>query len=79
MVKLQYVETEDHITDILTKPLARVKFLYLGVIFGVIQIELPRNTEPCYLDIICPGGYLNEKYLGHRLFRCNSLRLTRRT
>ena len=28
VVKLQYVETDEHIADVLTKPLSRVKFEY---------------------------------------------------
>ena len=30
-VKLQYVATEEHIADVLTKPLAKVKFEYLRI------------------------------------------------
>ena len=36
VVKLQYMETEDNITDVLTRPLARVKFEYFREILGVI-------------------------------------------
>ena len=34
--KLQYVATEEHIADVLTKPLARVKFEYFREKLGVI-------------------------------------------
>ena len=44
-VKLQYVAMEDQITDVLTKPLARVKFEYFREILGVILIEIPRKRE----------------------------------
>ena len=40
-VKLQYVATEEHIADVLTKPLTRVKFKYSREILGVIEIEIP--------------------------------------
>ena len=35
-VKLQYVETDEQIADMLTNPLARVKFEYFREIIGVI-------------------------------------------
>ena len=44
-MKLQYVETEEPITDVLTNPLARVKFEYFRERLGVIQIETPRKKE----------------------------------
>ena len=39
-VKLQYVATEELISDVLTKPLARVKFEYFREKLGVLQIEV---------------------------------------
>ena len=39
-VKLQYVVTEEHIADVLTKPLARLKFEYIREKLGVLQIEV---------------------------------------
>ena len=39
-VKLQYVAMEEHIVDVLTKPLARVKFKYFKEKLGVLQIEI---------------------------------------
>ena len=40
-MKLQYVVTNEQIADVLTKPLARVKFEYFKEKLGVIQIEVP--------------------------------------
>ena len=40
-VKLQYVATDEQIVDVLTKPLARVKFEYFREKLGVLQIEIP--------------------------------------
>ena len=39
-VKLLYVATEEQIADVLTKPLARVKFEYFREKLGVLQIEI---------------------------------------
>ena len=39
VVKLQYVATDKQIADVLTKPLARVKFEYFREKLGVLQIE----------------------------------------
>ena len=39
-VKLQYVVTDDHIADVLMKPLARVKFEYFREKLGVLQIKV---------------------------------------
>ena len=44
-MKLQYVATEEHIVDVLTKPLARVKFRYFKERLSVIQIEIPRKRK----------------------------------
>ena len=40
-MKLQYVVTNKKIADVLTKPLARVKFEYFREKLGVLQIEVP--------------------------------------
>ena len=40
-VKLQYVTTNEHITDVLTEPLSRVKFEYFTENLGVFHIEIP--------------------------------------
>ena len=39
-VKLQYVAMEEHIADVLMKPLARMKFEYFREKLGVLQIEV---------------------------------------
>ena len=39
VVKLQHVATDEQIADVLTKPLARVKFEYFKEKLGVLQIE----------------------------------------
>ena len=44
-VKLQYVATDEHISDVLTKPLARVNFEYFREKLGVIQIEVPSKGK----------------------------------
>ena len=40
VVKLQYVVTDEHIADVLTKPLVRVKFEYFRENLGVLQIKI---------------------------------------
>ena len=40
-VKLQYVAMEEQIADVLTNPLARVKFEYFRENLGVLQIDVP--------------------------------------
>ena len=44
-VKLQYVATDEQIADVLTKPLARVKFEYFKKNLGVLQIEVPSKGK----------------------------------
>ena len=44
-VKLQYVATEEQIADVLTKPLARLKFEYFRERLGVLQIEVPSKRK----------------------------------
>ena len=39
-MKLQYVAMEEQIVDVLTRPLARVKFEYLREKLGVLQIKV---------------------------------------
>ena len=39
VVKLLYVATDEQIADVLTKPLARVKFEYFRERLGVLQIK----------------------------------------
>ena len=45
VVKLQYVATNKQIADVLTKPLARVKFEYFREKLGVHQIEVPSKGK----------------------------------
>ena len=44
-VKLQYVAMDEQIADVLTKPLARVKFEYFREKLGVLQIEVPTKRK----------------------------------
>ena len=44
-VRLQYVTIDEQITDVLTKPLSRVKFEYFKDKLGVVQIDVPRKRE----------------------------------
>ena len=44
-VKLLYVATEEQIVDVLTKPLARVKFEYFRERLGVLQIEASSQRQ----------------------------------
>ena len=44
-VKLQYVAIDEQIDDIVTKPLARVKFEYFRERLGVIQNETSQKRE----------------------------------
>ena len=44
-VKLQYVVIGEHIANVLTKPLARVKFEYFREKLGVLQIEVPSKGK----------------------------------
>ena len=40
-IKIQYVVTDEQIADVLTKPLAKVKFEYFKEKLGVLHIEVP--------------------------------------
>ena len=44
-MKIQYVVTEKQIADVLTKPLARVKFEYFREKLGVLRIEDPPKRK----------------------------------
>ena len=44
-VKLQYVATNEQIADVLTKPLARVKFEYFRENIGVLHIKVPSKGK----------------------------------
>ena len=45
VVKFQYVVMDEQITDLLMKPLARVKFEYFKENLGVLQIEVPSKGK----------------------------------
>ena len=45
VVKLQYIAMEEQIANVLTKPLARVKFEYFREKLGVLQIEVPSKGK----------------------------------
>ena len=45
-MKLQYVATNEQIANVLTKPLAIVKFEYLREKLGVLQIMVPSYFPP---------------------------------
>ena len=44
-MKHQYVAINKHIADVLTKPLARVKFEYFREKLGVLKIEVPSKGK----------------------------------
>ena len=44
-MNLQYVAADEQIVDVLTKPLARVKFEYFREKLGVLQIENPPKRK----------------------------------
>ena len=44
-MKLQYIAMNKQIADVLTKPLARVKFEYFKEKLGVLQIEIPPKRK----------------------------------
>ena len=44
-MKLKYVVMDEHIADMLTKPLARVKFEYFREKLGVLKIGVPSKKK----------------------------------
>ena len=44
-VQLQYVVMEEHIANVLMKPLVRVKFKFFREKLGVLQIEVPSKGK----------------------------------
>ena len=44
-VNLKYVPTKEQVADVLTKPLARVKFEYFRDKLGVVRKDLSRKRE----------------------------------
>ena len=45
VLKLKYVSTKEQVVDVLTKPLARVKFEYFRNKLGVVRKNLSRKRE----------------------------------
>ena len=45
VMKLQYVVKDEQIVDVLTKPLASMKFKYFREKLGVLQIEVPSKGK----------------------------------
>jgi hypothetical protein len=44
-VKLQYIATDEHVVDVLTKPLSRVKFEYFRDKLGVVQKDFSSSEK----------------------------------
>ena len=44
-VKLKFVPTKEQVVDVLTKPLARIKFEYFRDKLGLVLKDLFRNSE----------------------------------
>ena len=44
-IKLQYVSTDEQVANVLTEPMARVKFEYFRDKLGVVRKDLPRKGE----------------------------------
>jgi hypothetical protein len=44
-VKLQYVSTDEHVSDVLTKPLSSVKFENFLDKLGIVRKDLPQKGE----------------------------------
>jgi hypothetical protein len=42
-IKLQYVSTNEHVADVLTKPLSCVKFEHFRDKLGIVRNDLPRK------------------------------------
>jgi hypothetical protein len=44
-LNLQYVSTDEHVADVLTKPLSHVKFEHFRDKLGIVRKDLPRKGE----------------------------------
>jgi hypothetical protein len=44
-IKLQYVDTDEQVVDVLTKPLSRVKFEHFRDNLGIVRKDLPQKRE----------------------------------
>ena len=62
-VKLLYVAMEEHIADVLTKPLARLKFEYFRERLGVLQRETWCSPDRGFLPetVMCPKAILTRR------------------
>jgi hypothetical protein len=50
-VKLQYISTDEQTTNILTKPLSRIKFAYLRDKLGIVEINPLAEREEMALQV----------------------------
>ena len=57
-VKLKYVPIEEQVANVLTKPLAHVKFEYFRANIGIVWKDLSRKREWKYIDDGCSGEQL---------------------
>jgi hypothetical protein len=44
-LKLQYINTDEQVADVLTKPLSHVKFEYFRDKLGIVRKDLPLKGE----------------------------------
>jgi hypothetical protein len=44
-IKLQYVDMDEHVADVLIKPLSPVKFEHFRDKLGIVRKDLPRKGE----------------------------------
>jgi hypothetical protein len=44
-LKLQYISTDEQVTDMLTKPLSRIKFEYFRDKLGIVRKDPPQKGE----------------------------------
>jgi hypothetical protein len=44
-INIQYVGTDEHVVDVLTNPLSRIKFDHFRDKIGIVQKDLPRKGE----------------------------------
>jgi hypothetical protein len=50
-LKLQYIPIDEQTTNILTKPLTRIKFPYLRDMFGIVEITPLAEKEEMALQV----------------------------
>jgi hypothetical protein len=44
-INLQYISTDEHVANVLTKPLSLVKFEHFRDKLGIVRNDLPRKGE----------------------------------